>query len=142
MTVSFDAISINEGFARMTVAAFMVGMDPTVEELTDVKTAVSEAVTNAVIHGYDQVCGKVVMTCEMEEENLTIYIQDQGQGISDVAKAREPFYTSRPELERSGMGFSFMEAFMDELNVYSHPGIGTTVVMKKRLQGKESYAAV
>lgn len=142
MTVSFDAISINEAFARMTVSAFLVGMDPTVEELTDVKTAVSEAVTNAIIHGYDNRKGKVVMTCEIEGQDLTIYIQDQGKGITDVAKAREPFYTSRPELERSGMGFAFMEAFMDELNVYSGPGIGTTVVMKKRMQDRESYAAV
>ncbi len=142
MTVSFDAISINEAFARMTVSAFLVGMDPTVEELTDIKTAVSEAVTNAIIHGYDDAEGKVVMTCEIEGRDVTIYIQDQGQGIADVDKAREPFYTSRPELERSGMGFAFMEAFMDELDVYSGPGLGTTVVMKKRMRDRESYAAV
>jgi stage II sporulation protein AB (anti-sigma F factor) len=142
MTLSFDARSINEGFARMTAAAFLVPVNPTLEELADIKTAVSEAVTNAIIHGYDGKEGQVVMTCVLEGEELTIYIQDQGQGIADVEKAREPFYTSRPELERSGMGFAFMEAFMDELWVESHPGAGTTVTMKKRLKKEEAYGAV
>lgn len=134
ITVTFDAISSNEAFARMVVSAFMVGANPTVEEMTDVKTAVSEAVTNAIIHGYENTKGSVTMTCAMEGSALTIFIQDYGRGMEDVHKAREPFYTTRPELERSGLGFVFMETFMDGLEVTSRPGQGTTVVMKKNLK--------
>ncbi len=134
ITVTFDAISSNEAFARMVVSAFMVGANPTVEEMTDVKTAVSEAVTNAIIHGYENTKGSVTMTCAMEDSALTIFIQDYGRGMEDVHKAREPFYTTRPELERSGLGFVFMETFMDGLEVTSRPGQGTTVVMKKILK--------
>lgn len=134
ITVTFDAISANEAFARMVVSAFMVGANPTVEEMTDVKTAVSEAVTNAIIHGYENMSGSVTMTCALEDSALTIFIQDYGRGMEDVHKAREPFYTTRPELERSGLGFVFMETFMDGVEVTSQPGHGTTVVMKKNLK--------
>lgn len=134
ITVTFDAISANEAFARMVVSAFMVGANPTVEEMTDVKTAVSEAVTNAIIHGYENMSGSVTMTCALEDSALTVFIQDYGRGMEDVHKAREPFYTTRPELERSGLGFVFMETFMDGVEVTSQPGHGTTVVMKKNLK--------
>ena len=137
MTVTFDAISANEAFARMVVSAFLVGRNPTVEELTDVKTAVSEAVTNAVIHGYENTTGSVTMSCAMEGTALTVCVQDFGQGIADVKKAREPFYTTRPELERSGMGCAFMEAFMDSIEVFSQPGSGTTVMMTKKLMERD-----
>ena len=134
MTVTFDAISENEAFARMVVSAFMVGANPTVGEVDDVKTAVSEAVTNAVIHGYDKKTGNVMMRCSMKENLLTICVQDFGKGILDIKKAREPFYTTKPELERSGMGFAFMETFMDSVDVMSVLGVGTTVTMTKCLQ--------
>ena len=134
MKVTFDGISENERLARMMVAAFMVGVNPTVEELTDVKTAVSEAVTNAVIHGYENAPGEVTMSCVMEENVLTVIVEDFGKGIEDVHKAREPFFTIRPELERFGLGFVFMDTFMDEVEVSSEPGRGTTVTMKKRIK--------
>lgn len=142
MTATFDAISVNEGFARMVVAAFLVSANPTIDEINDVKMAVSEAVTNAVIHGYEHERGFVTLKCEMEGNKLTVYIQDWGQGIEDIGKAKEPFFTTRPELERSGMGFAFMETFMDEVQVDSQLGRGTMVVMTKYLQGNESYANV
>lgn len=135
VTVTFDAISANEAFARMVVAAFMVAANPTMEELTDVKTAVSEAVTNAVIHGYEEKTGSVTMICSLKDKELTVFVQDYGHGIGDIHKAREPFFTTKPELERSGLGFAFMETFMDGVEVLSEPGSGTTVIMKKRLKG-------
>lgn len=133
MKLEFDAVSQNEGFARVAVAAFIASLNPTLEEVADVKTAVSEAVTNAIIHGYDGQAGKVVVSCELENDLLHIEIADRGKGIEDVIRAMEPLYTTRPELDRSGMGFSFMEAFMDELEVESAPGEGTKVFMKKKL---------
>ncbi len=133
MTVTFDAISQNEAVARMVVAAFLTNFNPTMDEMTDVKTAVSEAVTNAIIHGYDGKEGRIQMTCQQKSKDFTVAIQDKGRGISDVKKAMEPFYTSRPELERSGMGFAFMEAFMDDVEVISQVDVGTTVIMRKRL---------
>lgn len=134
VTVTFDAISANEAFARMVVTAFLAGGNATLEEITDVKTAVSEAVTNAIIHGYEEKKGSVTMTCTMEDSGLMIYVQDYGKGIADIHKAREPFYTTKPELERSGLGFAFMETFMDGVEVMSNPGHGTTVIMKKILK--------
>ncbi len=134
MTVTFDAISENEAFARMVVSAFLVGANPMVSELDDVKTAVSEAVTNAIIHGYEEKAGYVLMRCILKEKQLTVCVQDFGHGIADIAQAREPFYTTKPELERSGMGFAFMETFMDRVEVTSELGVGTTVTMTKQLQ--------
>ena len=133
MKVEFDSISANEAFARVTVAAFMAQRNPSMEEVADVKTAVSEAVTNAIIHGYGGEVHKITISGVIEEQKLSLEIADQGIGIEDVKKAMEPLYTSRPELERSGMGFLFMEAFMDEVRVTSKPGEGTTVVMKKKI---------
>jgi len=134
MSIRFDSYSANEGFARVAVAAFLADLDPTLDELADVKTAVSEAVTNSIIHGYDNRIGKIFLTCAKEDERqIQIEVVDYGKGIEDIEKAKEPFYTTRPELERSGMGFAFMEAFMDEVEIDSSPGHGTTVRMKKQL---------
>ena len=133
MKLEFDSISANEAFARVTVSAFMAQMNPSMEEVADVKTAVSEAVTNAIIHGYEGRVHKVVIAGEIEGDLLTLQVMDQGVGIQDVEKAMEPLYTSRPELERSGMGFLFMEAFMDQVQVESEPGKGTRVTMKKKI---------
>lgn len=131
MELIFDSNSENESFARVTVAAFMTQLNPLLEEVSDVKTAVSEAVTNAIIHGYDGEEGKIRIRCRMVGAELYIEVEDQGKGIEDVAKAMEPLYTTRPELDRSGMGFAFMEAFMDQITVDSAPGKGTCVKMKK-----------
>ena len=131
MRVEFDSISENEAFARVTVAAFLTRLNPSVEEVADVKTAVSEAVTNAIIHGYQGTVHTITMEGELEGSCLTLRIRDGGVGIADIGQAMEPLYTSRPELERSGMGFLFMEAFMDEVQVESEPGKGTCVTMKK-----------
>lgn len=133
MELIFDSNSENESFARVTVAAFMTQLNPLLEEVSDVKTAVSEAVTNAIIHGYDGKEGKIRIRCRMEKSVLYIEVEDQGKGIEDVARAMEPLYTTRPELDRSGMGFAFMEAFMDEVAVESAPGEGTCVKMKKNI---------
>ena len=131
MELIFDSRSSNESFARVTVAAFMTSLNPTVEEVADVKTAVSEAVTNAIIHGYENQVHKIHIRCRTEEKTLYLEIEDTGKGIENVEKAMEPLFTTKPELERSGMGFSFMEAFMDQLEVISSPGKGTTVKMEK-----------
>ena len=133
MQVEFDAKSVNEGFARVTVAAFLTQLDPTLDEIADVKTAVSEAVTNAIIHGYEGGEGKVCVSCRLNGNQAVITVEDEGVGMEDVKKAMEPFYTTKPELERSGMGFAFMEAFMDDLEVISQPGLGTEIRMKKKL---------
>lgn len=138
MTMEFDSHSSNEGFARVAVAAFAARLDPTMEEITDIKTAVSEAVTNCIIHGYDGGQGKIRIDCKIKEDELFITVADSGCGISDIKKAMEPMYTSRPELERSGMGFAFMEAFMDELRVSSIPSGGTVVQMSKKIIRKSS----
>ena len=138
MKLEFDSRSANEAFARVTVASFMTQLNPTLEEVSDVKTAVSEAVTNAIIHGYENHVNKVQIYAGIEGRTLHLEISDRGVGIPDVKKAREPLYTTRPELERSGMGFSFMEAFMDEVQVESEPGKGTIVRMKKIIgRGRE-----
>ena len=155
MEIIFDALSDNEGFARVAVAAFIDHLNPTLEEMADIKTAVSEAVTNSIIHGYgnlegygrpgsqegsEEGCGKhkanpgkVRLCCALEKNILHIEVIDTGRGIEDVERAMEPLYTTRPELERSGMGFAFMEAFMDDLEVESAPGQGTKVRMIKKI---------
>lgn len=146
----FDAKSVNESFARMAVMAFMTDMNPTLDELEDVKTAVSEAVTNAIIHGYEvenrgdqlpawkkQTCdGQVELSCVRIGQKLVVSVVDHGVGIPNVEEAKQPFFTTKPEQERSGMGFSFMETFMDELDIYSRPGEGTRVTMTKYI-GRE-----
>lgn len=132
MRLEFPSKSQNESFARVVVASFAAQLDPTIEELSDVKTAVSEAVTNAIIHGYEDRIGTVIIECKIENNKIEIIVEDNGIGIEDINKAIEPFYTSKPELERSGMGFTVMETFMDELKVESKKGIGTKVVIKKK----------
>ena len=134
MTLTFDSLSENEGFARVAVAAFVTQLNPTLEEVADIKTAVSEAVTNAIIHAYPGEVHTVVVRTRLDGETVELWVMDEGVGIEDVKKAMEPLYTSRPELERSGMGFSFMEAFMDQVEVLSKPLEGTTVYMKKKIQ--------
>jgi stage II sporulation protein AB (anti-sigma F factor) len=133
MEIIFDAKSENESFARVATAAFITRLDPTVEEIADIKTAVSEAVTNCIVHGYDGCDGKITLKCSIEDEVVTIEIHDDGVGIENIGQALQPLYTSKPEQERSGMGFSFMEAFMDELQVISGKTGGTTVIMKKKI---------
>ena len=140
MKLEFDSRSANEAFARVPVASFMTQLNPTLEEVSDVKTAVSEAVTNAIIHGYENHVNKVRIYAGIEGRTLHLEISDRGVGIPDVKKAMEPLYTTRPELERSGMGLSFMEAFMDEVQVESEPGKGTIVRMKKIIgRGRELW---
>ncbi len=131
MRLTFQAKSCNEALARMTVAAFLTPLNPTLEELADTKTAVSEAVTNAIIHGYGEDEGTVELWCARKEREVYFSVKDTGSGIRDIAAAMEPMYTTKPEMERSGMGFSFMEAFTDELIVESAVGEGTVVKMKK-----------
>ena len=134
MKLEFDAISENEGLARVVIAAFLTRLDPTLEQLQDVKTAVSEAVTNAVIHGYEEKGGKIQMTATLENGQLSLSIADKGIGIENVPEAMQPLFTTKPEGERSGMGFCFMEAFMDRVEVESSPGNGTIVHMWKSFQ--------
>ena len=136
--LSFPALSRNESYARAAVGAFVSQLDPTVDELGSVKAAVSEAVTNAIIHGYDGKGGKILMTCQQKGQDLTVAVQDKGKGIADIKKARQPFYTSRPELERSGMGFAFMEAFMDDVEVISEVDVGTTIIMRKKMGAQDT----
>lgn len=131
MQLLFDARSVNESFARVAVTAFMAEMNPTLEEVSDVKTAVSEAVTNAIVHAYSDESKQVEVRCYRESDQLSVEVLDHGIGIENVKEAMEPFYTTKPEQERTGMGFSFMEAFMDEIYVESEPGNGTRVCMKK-----------
>ena len=142
MQLIFDAVSVNEAFARIAVAAFVAPLNPTLEEISDIKTAVSEAVTNAIIHGYDAEFVRenksdgsnlVYLHCIIEDDVLSVEISDKGRGIEDVEQAMEPLFTTKPEMDRSGMGFAFMEAFMDDLEVFSEPYRGTTVRMKKKL---------
>ena len=140
MELIFDSKSINEGFARVAVAAFLTQLNPTLEEVSDVKTAVSEAVTNAIIHGYEGGADSIWIRAHIEGQTFYIEIEDRGKGIEDVEKAMEPLFTTRPEADRSGMGFSFMEAFMDELRVESEPGKGTVVKMQKIIgKGRELW---
>ena len=140
MTMEFTSQSENEGFARVAVGAFIAGLNPTVDELADIKTAVSEAVTNAIIHGYDQKDGRIWITCQVVEQDVEICVIDNGRGIADIDKAREPLFTTRPELERSGMGFTIMETFMDRVRVSSREGIGTIVTMTKHIPLRPRHA--
>ena len=137
MEICFDSRSENEGFARVSVASFLTQLNPTVEEVADVKTAVSEAVTNAIIHVYEQRVETVRIHCSIENQLFTVEISDRGKGIANVEKAMEPMFTTKPEDDRSGMGFSFMEAFMDTVEVESKVGEGTSVKMTKTI-GKGS----
>ncbi len=137
MQTVFDAKSVNESFARVTIAAFLTQLDPTLDEIADVKTAVSEAVTNAIIHGYEKEEGKVFLSCTLEGNTAVITVEDKGVGMADIKKAMEPFYTTKPELERSGMGFAFMEAFMDEIQVESKVGTGTKIILTKKIGVRE-----
>lgn len=133
ISVEFMARSVNEGFARTAVACFAAQLDPTLEELGDIKTAVSEAVTNAIVHAYPDTIGKVNLRVRILDDNvLEIMVRDWGQGIADIDKAREPMYTTGGD-ERSGMGFTIMESFMDRLSVRSTPGKGTRVTMRKKI---------
>ena len=133
MRTEFFSKSSNEGFARAAVSAFLSQLDPTIEQLAEIKTAVSEAVTNAIVHGYESMSGLVTLTCQWKERLVTITVEDKGCGISDVAMARTPLFTTKPELERSGMGFTVMESFMDSVEVYSKEHSGTKGVMGKKL---------
>lgn len=140
MELIFDSRSENEGFARVSVSAFMTQLNPTLEEVSDVKTAISEAVTNAVIHGYEGKVFKISVRCRIEGKTITIEVRDKGKGIENVEKAMEPMFTTKPELDRSGMGFAFMEAFMDEVEVESTLGEGTCVTLKKTIgKGRELW---
>lgn len=142
MRLLFDACSSNEAFARTAVAAFVVQLDPTVEELSDIKTALSEAVTNAIVHGYDGNDGVVEVHCVMEGRHITVSVADTGTGIADIEKAMEPLYTGKPEAERSGMGFTVMEAFMDSVTVHSILGEGTTVILEKQLRTHQNLGSL
>ncbi len=137
MQLQFDAKSVNESFARVAVAAFLTELNPTMDEMADIKTAVSEAVTNAIIHGYQLKEGQVRLACKVQGMQVEIRVEDEGVGIADVEKAMEPFFTTKPEMERSGMGFAFMEAFMDEVEVISTLGKGTLVIMRKEIERQE-----
>ena len=135
MKLEFLGVPENEGFARVAVSAFAVQLDPTLDVLADIKTAVSEAVTNAIVHGYADAPGSVAITAVLRDDGmLEVSVTDKGKGIADIEKAMQPFYTSQPEKERSGMGFSVMQTFMDRVTVESQPGEGTTVRMLKRLR--------
>ena len=140
MEIRFDSRSVNEGFARVAVASFMTQLNPTVEEVADVKTAVSEAVTNSIIHGYDNEVHKVSIRCRIQDNVFIVEVCDKGKGIENIEEAMRPMFTTKPEQERSGMGFAFMEAFMDTVEVESEPGKGTKVKMKKTVgKGREIW---
>ena len=132
MSVCLDGKSENEGLARMVAASFLVQFNPTMEEMDDVKTAISDAVTNAIIHGYDGKEGRVELEFFRMDNQLTVTVKDEGIGIPDVEAALAPMFTTKPEMERSGMGFTFMEAFMDQVEVESEVGKGTRIRMTKR----------
>ena len=137
MRLDFLSLSENESFARSCAAAFCTQLNPTIEELSDVRTAISEAGTNAIIHGYENRSGMVHLRCTLEGDLFTATVRDDGVGIRDIEQARQPFFTTRPELERSGMGFTVMEAFMEEVVIESVPGQGTSVTMKKRIARRD-----
>ena len=138
LEVKFSAKSENESLSRVIVASFAAKLDPTLDELSDIKMAVSEAVTNSIIHGYEEKEGIIKIECKLFVNSIEIIISDEGKGIEDIDKAKEPLYTSKPDLERSGMGFTIMESFMDEMKVESILGIGTKVTMKKMLEAQRS----
>jgi len=141
MTIRFKAISQNEAFARMCVVSFLAANNPTIDELGDIKTAVSEAVTNCVVHAYPNIInGEIEMSVVVNKNNVYISIADFGIGIEDIDKAREPFFTTKATTERSGMGFTVMEGFMDEVKVFSVKGKGTKIEMYKSLQNSQKLA--
>jgi len=136
MQLTFLSKSANEAFARSAVAAFISQLDPTLEELADIKTAVSEAVTNAIVHGYGHGYGTITVSCELyKDKKVIIIIRDEGQGIEDVKLAMQPLYTKSSDMERSGMGFTVMETFMESIDVRSQPGLGTTITLTKQIDG-------
>ena len=135
--IKIPSLSVNESFARAAVAAFCSSLNPTMNEISDIKTAVSEAVTNAVVHAYEDEIGEIEIQCRIKGQVVEIIIEDFGCGIADVEKAREPLFTTRPELERSGMGFSVMESFMDELVILSEKDVGTKVILRKKIVEKK-----
>ena len=137
VNIEFDSISNNEAFARMVTVAFLAPLDPTIDELTDIKTAVSEAVTNSIIHGYDEKNGKIYMNMFLEDNKFRVEIIDNGIGIEDIDKAMEPMYTTKEKEDRSGMGFCFMEAFMDELEFISSKNKGTKIIMTKYINKED-----
>ena len=137
MKLEFISKSSNEAFARVVVAAFASQLDPTIEELADIKTAVSEAVTNSIIHGYEKKQGVVKISSWLTENEIIIEISDKGKGIENIEMAKEPLYTTKPNLERSGMGFTIMESFMDKVDVESVVGLGTKVTMSKIIKPRE-----
>lgn len=138
MRLGFLSKSSNEAFARLTVAAFASQLNPTIEELADIKTAVSEAVTNSIIHGYENKIGIVKIYAKLKENEIIIVISDNGKGIENIEIAKEPLYTTKPNLERSGMGFTIMESFMDEVIIESVVGLGTKITMKKKIKKEEN----
>ena len=131
MEITFRALSVNEGFARACIAAFCVQANPTLDEITDIKTAVSEAVTNSVVHAYPKTPGKITIKVQLTESSAIISVMDKGVGIVNFEKAREPFYTTKPEQERSGMGFTVMESFMNKVELAKNGSSGLKVVMEK-----------
>ncbi len=137
MNLEFISKSSNEAFARISVAAFAAQLDPTIEEIADIKTAVSEAVTNSIVHGYEDTEGIVKVHCKIIGNSIIVEVSDTGKGIENVEEARKPLYTSKPNLERSGMGFTIMESFMDEVKIESIVGLGTKVTMKKLIKKEE-----
>lgn len=137
MKLEFVSKSSNEAFARIALAAFASQLDPTIEELADIKTAVSEAVTNCIIHGYENMSGIVKIESKLKDNWIEIIISDSGKGIEDIDLAKKPLYTTKANLERSGMGFTIMESFMDEMKVESIPDMGTKITMKKYIQPQE-----
>ncbi len=136
MKLEIESKSVNEGFARAAVAAFAARLDPSLEEINDIKTAVSEAVTNCIVHAYPDEIGNIQIMCRVFEDYIEIKVRDYGRGIADIARAREPMYTTGGA-DRSGMGFTVMESFMDELRVRSREGVGTTVTMTKRVKPRK-----
>ncbi len=138
MKLEFLSKSNNEAFARIAIAAFVSQLDPTIEELADIKTAVSEAVTNAIIHGYEEKEGMVKIVCKLIGNSVVIEVSDTGKGIENIELAKQPLYTSKPNLERSGMGFTIIESFMDEMKIESVVGLGTKVTMKKKIEQEVS----
>jgi stage II sporulation protein AB (anti-sigma F factor) len=143
MRMQFPSLSENEGFARVAVASFIAQTDPNMEELTEIKTVISEAVTNSIIHGYDNAPdGIITIEAEIMEDKVRITVEDEGTGIDDLELAKQPLFTSKPELERSGMGFTIMENFMDDVEVYSSVGRGTKIIMNKRIESKNATKAM
>lgn len=142
MRMQFPSLSENEGFARVAVASFIAQKDPNIEELTEIKTVISEAVTNSIIHGDNAPDGIITIEAEIMEDEVRITVEDEGTGIDDLELAKQPLFTSKPELERSGMGFTIMENFMDDVEVYSSVGRGTKIIMKKRIESKNATKAM